>query len=235
MVNSSDRHTAVLVFIRTAAKEATHKSFGFGISRNQNYRVASLLNQNAQKIAAKTGLPTYTIDSTKQIGKSFGERLGNAIQSVFQKGYENIIVIGNDCLSLSTQTILQAHQTLKEKDLVLGPDQDGGVYLIGINKKAFYQKSFESLPWQTNSLLESFIQLTNESNFSVHSLNELADANNAIDFQKSLKKSIFSKQLFKVLNNLLQKNTVLTFLNVQKKCSLVWDNLLSRPPPTYFT
>ncbi|NBC06960.1 MAG: DUF2064 domain-containing protein [Bacteroidetes bacterium] len=143
-------HTALLLFVRDEREEAQLKP----LARNQRASTALFrrFNAHVRQQAQRTGLPLFVVKGEQQRGQAFGERLANAIESVFACGYERVISLGNDCLQLQPRHILQAAQQLQQHDLVLGPAADGGVYLLGIAQSAYDRQAFLNLPWQTESL-----------------------------------------------------------------------------------
>ena len=149
--------TALLFFTRTSASEAAHKTFVHSKSTASNFLIASLFIKNARTVATSSRLPVFEINEKQQLGEGFGERLANAIENVFAEGFENVIVIGNDCPRLTNALLTSAADALKTQKVVLGPDQHGGVYLIGINKTFFNKDTFECSSWQTNHLFEDLV------------------------------------------------------------------------------
>ena len=80
-----------------------------------------------------------------QQGKDLGERMLQAFETGFTQGYNQIILIGSDLPDISASIIDQAFKLTKEKDIVLGPAEDGGYYLIGmpeLRTKVFQNRKF---------------------------------------------------------------------------------------------
>ena len=98
----------------------------------------------------------YTAYSTQQQGKTFGERLSNETQKIFDKGYEKIIIIGNDSPDLNSKTIIDAANSCTDSKTVLGPSTDGGVYLIALHINNFNPALFAQLDWESENLQQSF-------------------------------------------------------------------------------
>ena len=149
---------ALLVFVRTPHQEVRYKRLLPSGSKHTNEQFFRQLNQHTIKIARQSNLPTFILDSPQQKGRTFGERLANAFQSIFSKGYQRVFAIGNDCLSLDTATIKDISQKLSSHSLVLGPTRDGGVYTIGLDKSAFNFDDFCQIPWQTSRVQEALAQ-----------------------------------------------------------------------------
>lgn len=145
--------TALLLFLRNEQDEARYKPLAG--SQKGSAALFRQFNRYAIKQARRTGLPLFVIQGDQQVGATFGERLANAYQSVFELGYERVIAIGNDCPELSTGLLLQAAGALAQHGLVLGPTQDGGAYLIGLQRSDFDHAAFANLPWQTDTVYEA--------------------------------------------------------------------------------
>lgn len=87
-----------------------------------------------------------------QQGLDLGERMAQAFQWGFQQGYSKIVIIGTDLWSLQRQDLDAAFDALADHDVVWGPAQDGGYYLLGLS--APQPDLFVDLPWSQSDLLE---------------------------------------------------------------------------------
>lgn len=95
-----------------------------------------------------------------QAGSDLGERMHNAMKSGFDEGYRNVIIIGSDCIELTTEIIEDAFDVLRSNDCVLGPASDGGYYLIGL--RVLHDFLFQDKPWSTSDvLLDTLLDLQN--------------------------------------------------------------------------
>ncbi len=75
-----------------------------------------------------------TVQVYTQKGKGLGERMSNAFDAAFTAGYDRAVVIGTDHPTLPSAYILSAFDFMKQPDrLVIGPSNDGGYYLLGMN------------------------------------------------------------------------------------------------------
>lgn len=70
----------------------------------------------------------------RQRGEGLGQRLLGACVETFRAGYERLVVIGTDHPTLPLAFVQLALDELVEPlRVVLGPTEDGGFYLIGMN------------------------------------------------------------------------------------------------------
>lgn len=91
-----------------------------------------------------------------QTGADLGERMKNAFATLFKENYQKIAIIGSDCGDLNTEIIEQAFKELEQNDLVIGPAEDGGYYLLGMNQ--FFPFLFENKEWSTAGLFEKTME-----------------------------------------------------------------------------
>lgn len=68
-----------------------------------------------------------------QKGQDLNERLSGALLSVQEQGYDQVAAINSDSPGLPAALLVQAYHELDDPgvDVVLGPCDDGGYYLIG--------------------------------------------------------------------------------------------------------
>jgi glycosyltransferase A (GT-A) superfamily protein (DUF2064 family) len=174
--------TALLLFTHTAQEEAERKSLLPGAGKRQLKRVAEALIRHAQATASQSTLPLFTIYGPEQKGHTFGERLANAAEAVFEAGYEQLIILGNDCPALSPALLQQAAQQLANEPIVLGPATDGGLYLIGLRRASYRRSLFLALPWQSPELLAAWGEYAQTVNSSLLLLEPCADVDDTADF-----------------------------------------------------
>jgi rSAM/selenodomain-associated transferase 1 len=84
-----------------------------------------------------------------QRGDDLGARILSTFDQLFARGYMQVLVIDSDTPTLPTTCLTEALQLLVERDndVVLGPTDDGGYYLIGLRQS--HRQLFEQMPWST--------------------------------------------------------------------------------------
>ena len=80
-----------------------------------------------------------------QIGEHLGARLAHATTDAFRQGASQVVVIGTDSPWLRPAEVERAFALLDCADLVLGPAEDGGYYLVGLSAPA--PAVFEGVAW----------------------------------------------------------------------------------------
>jgi rSAM/selenodomain-associated transferase 1 len=88
-----------------------------------------------------------------QRGAELGERMKNVFSDLWQRGHRGIALVGSDLPALPTQIIFQAFERIAgdERRVVLGPSQDGGYYLVGMNQAT--PEIFENMVWSHEQVL----------------------------------------------------------------------------------
>ena len=118
-----------------------------------------------------------------QEGVDLGERMKNAFLHGFQQGYDNIIVIGSDLPNISKEIIENGFEQLKNNDIVFGPADDGGYYLLGMSHMT--SSIFEDKPWSQSNLLEVTLEEISEQGKSVALLETMNDIDTFEDLVNS--------------------------------------------------
>lgn len=103
----------------------------------------------------------------------FGVRLRYAMQTTLQQNFERVITIGSDSPSLPPAYLKEAAEALTTNDLVLGPAEDGGYYLIGL--KSAPTELFEGIAWSTEKVLQQTLAAAQRLGLRVHLLPEWYD------------------------------------------------------------
>lgn len=95
---------------------------------------------------------TYGMTMFNQRGSDLGEKIVRAFKDFFKKGYTDVVLIGSDSPTIPGDYIRQAFRALKQKDFVVGPCCDGGMYLVGA-RETVEAAVFKNIPWDTSEVL----------------------------------------------------------------------------------
>ncbi len=112
-----------------------------------------------------------------------GERINGAFHTVFKEKEEKTLIIGSDCYDLTAAIIEQAFEELDKADLVIGPANDGGYYLLGTKK--FFPLLFEGISWSTSQVFDQTVGQAKRLGLSTAFLQELVDIDTLDDLKKS--------------------------------------------------
>ena len=105
-------------------------------------------------------------------GNDLGERMHNAFDELLHLDYKKVIIVGSDLLDLDEQIIEEAIQKLDDNDVVLGPAEDGGYYLLGM--KQLHPAIFKNKAWGTETVREAtMLDLKNKAVSLLKTLNDI--------------------------------------------------------------
>jgi len=118
-----------------------------------------------------------------QQGENLGERMKFAFNNAFKNGYQKVVIIGSDCPEITSDLLNDAFRLLESKDVVIGPSEDGGYYLLG---KSLYEPSlFDGVEWSSPKVLQQTLEKTEKKSLSVALLQPLNDIDTIEDLKKS--------------------------------------------------
>ncbi|HMU55766.1 MAG TPA: TIGR04282 family arsenosugar biosynthesis glycosyltransferase [Nitrospira sp.] len=83
-----------------------------------------------------------------QLGADPGARMRETCRATFDRGHTRLVLVGTDVPTLPLEHYRQTAILLEEHDLVLGPERDGGYYLLGLAKRV--DGLFDDIPWSTD-------------------------------------------------------------------------------------
>ena len=108
----------------------------------------------------------------QQVGEDLGIRMLHAFKNGFKTGYEKVMVIGSDLYDLTAETIENAFIALENNEVVIGPAEDGGYYLLGMN--SLEEKIFKNKDWGTETVRKDTLEdLKDKKVFLLGELNDV--------------------------------------------------------------
>jgi len=123
------------------------------------------------------------------IGNCLEITLGNLLDA----GYKKALAINSDGPSLPGDYIISAVELLNNHELVFGPGEDGGYYLIGL--KQIHHELFSGIEWSTSMVLDQSISKANSLSLSIALLPAWYDIDTWQDFNR------FKKELARLPEN----------------------------------
>ena len=118
---------------------------------------------------------------TQQSGGDLGQRLRVATATALASGFERVVIIGTDCPKLKYKDLRRAFNLLATNDFVLGPAEDGGYYLIGINlspnsnAQEKLETAFTDIDWSTEKVFAQTKAAIENQAWTMATLRQLSD------------------------------------------------------------
>lgn len=119
-----------------------------------------------------------------QWGADLGARLANSLGELLDRGHRAALAIDSDTPTLPLGFLEQALDlaTTTDADLVLGPTEDGGYYLIGL--RTVHRELFETMAWSTSQVLPETIRRAQAKGLRVASLPPWYDIDTPADLAR---------------------------------------------------
>ena len=111
-----------------------------------------------------------------------GECLKQVFEELFQLGYPKVFAFNSDGPSLPREYINKAIRLLDVNDVVFGPSEDGGYYLVGLKK--LYPDIFHDIDWSTSQVLAQSLAKAEVENLRVALLPRWYDVDTASDVKR---------------------------------------------------
>ena len=122
-----------------------------------------------------------------QKGADLGERMQQAFETAFDRGYKKVLIIGSDLFELTSTLIISALEALETYDISIGPSLDGGYYLLGM--KELHPAVFKNKKWGTDSVLNATLQDLKQQNVKLlEALNDIDTFEDLQGYPELLKK-----------------------------------------------
>lgn len=197
-------HNGLLIFVKNPVEGKVKTRLAKTIGDHNALLIYRALLKHTQTIASEISVSRYLFYDEKieisdnwlnnlytknqQINGDLGKRMSAAFEHVFSKGVSKAIIIGSDCIELTTEIINNAFELLENNDVVIGPALDGGYYLLGM--KTLHNCIFENKSWSTDLLLAETLESLKKENLSVQLVPKLSDIDTETDLTPELRNLI---------------------------------------------
>lgn len=113
-------------------------------------------------------------EMTEQIEGGLGDKLQARMAKHFAESGQYLCFIGSDCVDLDEELFEQVRMLfMLGKDVVIGPSDDGGYYLIAVRKD--YQFLFEGIDWSTERVYQQTVEKVVDHDLELAVLDEKTD------------------------------------------------------------
>ncbi len=189
---------ALIIFVKNPNIERVKTRLAEDIGDEKATQVYRLLQDHTREVALEAGKfnalfygkliddeddwSEEHFDKLVQRKGDLGIKMANAFYQMIKDGFESMVLIGSDCYDISADHIHQAFKALEDHDVVIGPAEDGGYYLIGM--KDFHPRLFADKKWSSEDVFKDSITTLEELGLSYFELEKLSD----IDYLKDLER-----------------------------------------------
>lgn len=119
-----------------------------------------------------------------QLGDDLGARLLSTFDQLFRRGYTQVMAIDSDTPTLPKAYLEHALTLIAHPgiDVVLGPTEDGGYYLIGLRRS--HRQLFEQMPWSTSRVLPETLRRSEAHRLNVACVESWFDVDTPDDLKR---------------------------------------------------
>ncbi len=133
--------------------------------------------------------PVQKSSIISQIGRDIGERMANAFDCLFGKGYKKVVIVGSDIVGHLNKNILSAFEMLDIAEYVIGPSFDGGFYLIG-TKDHFDKEVFDCIYWSSSTVLNQLKTNLKNKRYSFSETETMLDIDHIEDLKYAIDRNL---------------------------------------------
>ena len=117
------------------------------------------------------------------------------------------MLIGTDCPTITPTDIETAFEALEESDVVIGPAEDGGYYLLGTRRPV--RSIFEGISWSTENVLGETTARIEEAGLELRLLGAKSDIDSYEDLERFYRSIRDGKQTVRATRSLEVMNAIL--------------------------
>jgi rSAM/selenodomain-associated transferase 1 len=136
----------------------------------------------AARAEFETLAPRLTL--VPQRGTDLGARLTNGLSELLARGHAGAMAIDSDTPTLPREFLQRGVDALSrgEADVVVGPTEDGGYYLIGVRRER--PELFTDMPWSTPAVLSETLRRARAAGLTTMCLPEWFDVDTGPDLAR---------------------------------------------------
>ena len=122
--------------------------------------ISGLGEKNCRRWSKQLGIKRFNLQGKGCLGEKMKRQIIINKKFCTQNKIKNIIFIGTDLPDLCHQDLLNTLKELQHNDLILGPSNDGGYWLIGLSEKIISSHlylPFINIKWGSENVLQKTI------------------------------------------------------------------------------
>ena len=148
--------------------------------------ISGLGRKNCKRWSKELGIKKFNLQGKGCLGEKMKRQIIINKKFCIQNKIKNIIFIGTDLPDLCHLDLLNTLRELKQNDLILGPSNDGGYWLIGLSEKIISKHlylPFINIGWSKENVLQNTIDNFAFTKLQYKFLNIKTDIDTIIDIE----------------------------------------------------
>jgi len=148
--------------------------------------ISGLGEKNCRRWSKELGIKKFNLQGKGCLGEKMKRQIIINKNFCTKNKIKNIIFIGTDLPDLCHLDLLNTIRELKKNDLVLGPSNDGGYWLIGLSAKIISKHlhlPFINIRWGKENVLQNTIDNFASTKLKYNLLDKKTDIDTIIDIE----------------------------------------------------
>ena len=148
--------------------------------------ISGLGKKNCRRWSKELGIKKFNLQGKGCLGEKMKRQIMVNKKFCTQHKIKNIIFIGTDLPDLCHQDLFNTLIGLEQNDLILGPSNDGGYWLIGLSEKIISKHlyfPFIKINWGTENVLQNTIDNFASTKLKYKFLDKKIDIDTIIDIE----------------------------------------------------
>ena len=149
--------------------------------------ISGLGENNCRRWSKKLGIKNFNLQGKGCLGEKMKRQIIINKKFCARHKIKNIIFIGTDLPDLCHQDLLNTLKELQQNDLILGPSNDGGYWLIGLSEKIiskYLHLPFINIRWSKENVVQNTIDNFASIKMKYKFLEKKIDIDTIIDIEK---------------------------------------------------
>ena len=151
--------------------------------------ISGLGLKNCRRWSRELGIKKFNLQGKGCLGERMKRQIIINKKFCTQNKIKNFIFIGTDLPDLCHLDLLNTIGELKHNDLILGPSNDGGYWLIGLSEKIiskYLNLPFIKIKWSKENVLKNTIDNFASTNLKYKFLDKKIDIDTIIDIENRM-------------------------------------------------
>ena len=148
--------------------------------------ISGLGKKNSRRWSRKLGIKKFNLQGKGCLGEKMKKQIIVNKKFCTKNKIKNIIFIGTDLPDLCHLDLLNTLRELEQNDLILGPSNDGGYWLIGLSAKIISKHlhlPFINIKWSKENVLQNTIDNFESTKLRYKFLNNKIDIDTINDIE----------------------------------------------------
>jgi len=144
---------------------------------------------SGQRWCKNNGINSLYFQGEGCLGEKMKRQIYKSLRDSRNYQKKHIIFIGTDLPNFCHMDIIETISKLEKKDIILGPSNDGGYWLIALSKRYISKNNylpFINIKWSSNDVLKRTIDNLNQQKIKIDFLRTKIDIDTLNDIEQSL-------------------------------------------------